>query len=116
MNQIPRIALIAHDGKKPEMVSFVLQQRSLFEKAALYATGTTGSYIEKAGIKVEKMLSGPKGGDAQIASMVATGQLDLVFFSGTRSRNIPMNRMSKCSCASAMCIMCLWQRIRPGPG
>ncbi|MCB9283729.1 MAG: methylglyoxal synthase [Lewinellaceae bacterium] len=80
MNQIPRIALIAHDGKKPEMVSFVLQQRSLFEKAALYATGTTGSYIEKAGIKVEKMLSGPKGGDAQIASMVATGQLDLVFF------------------------------------
>jgi methylglyoxal synthase len=75
-----RIALISHDGKKPEMVAFVLQNRFILENAQLYATGTTGSHIERAGISVVKMLSGPRGGDAQIAAMVATGQIDLVFF------------------------------------
>jgi len=80
MNDLLRFALIAHDGKKPEMVAFVLQHRRLLETAKLYATGTTGKHIEKAGIAVERLLSGPKGGDAQIGAMVATGQLDLVFF------------------------------------
>ena len=75
-----RIALIAHDGKKPEMVAFVLQNKSKLQNATIYATGTTGSHIEKAGINVNKVLSGPKGGDAQIASLLATGQIDLVFF------------------------------------
>lgn len=74
------IALIAHDGKKPEMVSFVLQNKSKLGESTLYATGTTGSHIEAAGIGVVRLLSGPKGGDAQIASMVAEGRLDLVIF------------------------------------
>jgi methylglyoxal synthase len=74
------VALISHDGKKPEMVSFVLQNKKYLEKAILYATGTTGSHIEKAGIKVMRLLSGPKGGDAQIAAMVAEGRLDIVIF------------------------------------
>jgi methylglyoxal synthase len=75
-----RIALIAHDGKKPEMVSFVMKNRELLEGAHLYATGTTGSHIEKAGLEVTKFLSGPKGGDAQIAALIATDEVDLVFF------------------------------------
>jgi len=74
------IALISHDGKKPEMVSFVLNNQEFLAKANLYATGTTGSKIEKEGFLVKKLLSGPVGGDAQIASMVATGDLDLVIF------------------------------------
>lgn len=74
------IALIAHDGKKPEMVAFVLHNKSLLNNAVIYATGTTGSYVEKAGIDVELLLSGPKGGDAQIAALVAIGKLDLVIF------------------------------------
>lgn len=74
------IALIAHDGKKPEMVAFVLHNKSLLTNATIYATGTTGSYVEKAGIDVELLLSGPKGGDAQIAALVAIGKLDLVIF------------------------------------
>ena len=74
------IALIAHDGKKPEMVAFVLQNKNFLLKSALYATGTTGSHIEAAGINVERLLSGPKGGDAQIAAMVAEGKLDVVIF------------------------------------
>ncbi|MBP7273710.1 MAG: methylglyoxal synthase [Saprospiraceae bacterium] len=75
-----RIALIAHDGKKPEMVSFVLRLKHLLEDATIYATGTTGGHIEEAGFDVIKLLSGPIGGDAQIAALVATRQIDLVIF------------------------------------
>ncbi len=75
-----RLALIAHDGKKPEMVSFAMQNLTLLKQTSLFATGTTGSHLENAGLEVEKLLSGPKGGDAQIAALLATGQLDMVFF------------------------------------
>ncbi len=75
-----KIALIAHDGKKPEMVAFVLNNKTLLKNATIYATGTTGSHIERAGIDVELLLSGPKGGDAQIAALVAEGKIDLVVF------------------------------------
>ena len=74
------VALIAHDGKKPEMVSFILQNRRFFTGLTLYATGTTGKHIEDAGIDVHRVLSGPLGGDAQIASMAATKQLHAVIF------------------------------------
>jgi len=74
------IALIAHDGKKPEMVSFIIQHKDVLEDANLYATGTTGTHIKKEGFKVNKLLSGPNGGDAQIAALVATGEIDLVIF------------------------------------
>ncbi len=75
-----KVALIAHDGKKAELVTFVLQNKELFNGVTLVATSTTGAYLESAGMIVEKVLSGPKGGDAQIAAMVATQQLDIVFF------------------------------------
>lgn len=75
-----RIALIAHDGKKADMVAFVLKNKELFKTAELYATSTTGLFLEKAGFQVTKLLSGPVGGDAQIAAKIATGELDFVFF------------------------------------
>ena len=74
------IALIAHDGKKPEMVSFVLRSKPFLIDANIYATGTTGGHIEKEGFKVVKLLSGPKGGDAQIAAKLAEGEIDVVIF------------------------------------
>lgn len=74
------IALIAHDGKKPEMVSFVMKHKDFLSKANIVATGTTGSHIEREGFKVTKLLSGPKGGDAQIAALIATGDMDVVIF------------------------------------
>jgi len=74
------IALIAHDGKKAEMVQFLLNHKEKLNHANLVATGTTGNHIEKAGLKVKKCLSGPLGGDAQIASMVAEKQIDMVIF------------------------------------
>ncbi len=75
-----KIALIAHDGKKAELINFILQNQTYLQQVSLYATGTTGSHIEEAGFNVTKFLSGPLGGDAQIASMVATGEMDMVFF------------------------------------
>jgi methylglyoxal synthase len=75
-----RLALIAHDGKKAELVSFVLRNKAHLKEADLYATGTTGKHLEKAGFKVTSLLSGPFGGDAQIAAMLATGELDMIIF------------------------------------
>jgi len=74
------IALISHDGKKPEMVSFVLGNKKFLQKCKVYATGTTGLHIEKEGFDVERLLSGPLGGDAQIAALIAEGKMDLVIF------------------------------------
>jgi methylglyoxal synthase len=76
------IAIIAHDGKKVDMVQFLNKNIELLrqENIKLIATGTTGSKAEKAGFKVKKMLSGPRGGDAQIAARVAEGKTKMVLF------------------------------------
>lgn len=74
------IALIAHDGKKAELVSFILQNKDYLMSETLIATGTTGKHLEGAGFIVEKVLSGPLGGDAQIAAKLAVGKIDLVIF------------------------------------
>jgi methylglyoxal synthase len=77
-----KIALIAHDGKKADMVHFLSGFQQILHRSdiELVATGTTGSHIERAGFNVQKLLSGPRGGDAQIAAMAAEGDLDLVIF------------------------------------
>lgn len=77
-----RIAIIAHDGKKASMVTFLRDFIELFKRndVELVSTGTTGGLVEEAGLKVQKMLSGPIGGDAEIAALVARRQVDAVFF------------------------------------
>ncbi|MDI9312945.1 MAG: methylglyoxal synthase [Limnohabitans sp.] len=76
------IAIIAHDGKKADMVQFLNKNLEILHKEniKIIATGTTGSKAEAAGIKVKKMLSGPLGGDAQIAARVAEGKCKMVLF------------------------------------
>lgn len=76
------IAIIAHDGKKAEMVQFINKNIAILkrEHIKLIATGTTGGKVEATGIKVKKMLSGPQGGDAQIAARVAEGKTKMVLF------------------------------------
>lgn len=76
------IAIIAHDGKKADMVQFLNKNKTLLlqENIKLIATGTTGSKAVNAGFKVKRMLSGPMGGDAQIAARVAEGKTQMVFF------------------------------------
>lgn len=76
-----KIALIAHDEKKDEMVNFTIAYESTFENFTLYATGTTGKRImEETNLQVNRMNSGPLGGDQQIGAMIATGELDLILF------------------------------------
>lgn len=77
-----KIALIAHDGKKADMVSFMRDHLKDLHRddVELVATGTTGKHVEQAGLTVTRVLSGPQGGDAQIGAMVAEGNIDAVFF------------------------------------
>src|SRR5210317_1934694 len=78
-----KLALIAHDGKKADMVSFVMKRLEFFqnEQVDIVATGTTGTLITHAGVdKVQKVASGPLGGDAMIGSMVTTEEIDGVIF------------------------------------
>ena len=76
------IAIIAHDGKKADMVAFIKDHTDTFSSKGinLIATGTTGSHLERAGLKVERMQSGPIGGDAQIASRMVEGEVDMIIF------------------------------------
>lgn len=78
-----RIAFIAHDGKKADMVAFVMKNKKFIDALGLkvITTGTTGKHLERAGIEVyKKYESGPKGGDLQIGSRIVEGKVKMVFF------------------------------------
>jgi methylglyoxal synthase len=76
-----RIALVAHDKKKKELIDWVERNRMTLSRHELLATGTTGRLIEEQLSKpVAKLLSGPIGGDQQIGSMIAEGLIDILIF------------------------------------
>ncbi len=76
-----KIALIAHDKKKQDMIRLAVKYRDVLARHELYATGTTGTMIMgETGLKITRMKSGPLGGDQQIGSMVADGNLDMILF------------------------------------
>ena len=76
-----KIALIAHDKKKEEIIEFAKKYREILDKYDLVATGTTGKLISEAtGLNVKRYLSGPYGGDQQLGGRIAEGQIDLVIF------------------------------------
>jgi methylglyoxal synthase len=76
-----KIAFIAHDRKKDEIVNFVLAYEHVFEGHELYSTGTTGQRImDVTNLKIHRYMSGPLGGDQQIGAMVAQDELDLILF------------------------------------
>ncbi|MCM3713568.1 methylglyoxal synthase [Halalkalibacter oceani] len=76
-----RIALIAHDKKKEEMVQFATAYQAVLAKHELYGTGTTGTRImEATDLKVIRFKSGPLGGDQQIGALVAENKFDLILF------------------------------------
>ena len=79
---VVNIALVAHDGKKDELMEWVQLYKSVLGKHNLFATGTTGGrIIKETGLKVNKMKSGPKGGDMEISTLITNKDLDcLVFF------------------------------------
>lgn len=77
-----RIGLVAHDDKKDDLVAWALSNREQLARHELWGTGTTGGRIaEGTGLPIERLKSGPLGGDAQLGAMIAEGRLDaLIFF------------------------------------
>lgn len=76
-----KIALIAHDRKKDDLIQFLTAYQSILTTHELYATGTTGSRInEETGLHVTRFRSGPLGGDQQIGAMIAQDEMDMVIF------------------------------------
>lgn len=76
-----RLALIAHDNKKVDFVAWATFNRETLAQFNLVATRHTARLVrDKVGLEIDELLSGPEGGDAQIAALVATGAVDVVFF------------------------------------
>lgn len=81
MNKIKTLALIAHDNKKAEMVSWAMKNKDTLAKFNLCGTGTTAKLVADAtNLEVTRYLSGPLGGDQQIGAKIAEGQIDIVVF------------------------------------
>ncbi|PJN90026.1 methylglyoxal synthase [Bacillus sp. mrc49] len=76
-----KIALIAHDKKKEDIIQFVTAYKTVFQQHELFATGTTGKRImEEVSLTVHRFHSGPLGGDQEIGAMIARGEMDMVLF------------------------------------
>ena len=76
-----KIALIAHDRKKENLIEFSIAYQHILAEHDLYATGTTGQLISEAtGLPITRFRSGPLGGDQQIGAMIANDDMDMVFF------------------------------------
>ncbi|OEC01887.1 methylglyoxal synthase [Lysinibacillus sphaericus] len=76
-----KIALIAHDRKKDNLVQFAIAYRNILNEHTLYATGTTGQRVmEATSLEITRFRSGPLGGDQQIGAMIANNDMDMVIF------------------------------------
>jgi methylglyoxal synthase len=76
-----RIALVAHDNKKAELIEWAIYNKTTLTRHQLFGTGTTGRLLEDAlDVHVIRLLSGPLGGDQQIGAMIAEGRLDVLIF------------------------------------
>lgn len=76
-----RVALVAHDNKKLELIEWAVYNKTALATHKLYATGTTGKMLETAlGQPITKFLSGPLGGDQQIGGRIAEGKIDVLIF------------------------------------
>ncbi|MGE5252223.1 MAG: methylglyoxal synthase [Bacteroidota bacterium] len=76
-----RIALVAHDNKKADLLEWARFNRDLLARHILYATGTTGKFLEaELALPVRRLQSGPLGGDQQIGAMIADNQIDFLIF------------------------------------
>lgn len=78
---VKKIALVAHDNKKKDMIAWCKKHANELAKHQLCGTGTTGLLIEKeVGLPIKKLISGPMGGDQQIGAMITEGAVDVLIF------------------------------------
>ncbi len=76
-----RIALVAHDNKKKDLIEWARYNRGLLAQHELFATGTTGRLLEDVvGVEIHKLQSGPLGGDQQIGAKIAASEIDFLIF------------------------------------
>jgi methylglyoxal synthase len=81
LQQVKRIALVAHDNKKADLIEWAVYNKTVLTRHDLIATGTTGKLLEeKLGHPVRKLFSGPLGGDQQLGAMIAEGKIDIIVF------------------------------------
>jgi methylglyoxal synthase len=81
MSQVKNVALVAHDNKKPDLVEWARFNRDSLTQHNIYTTGTTGILLEQEfGFEINKLQSGPLGGDQQIGALIAGGEIDLLVF------------------------------------
>jgi methylglyoxal synthase len=81
MGQGKRIALVAHDNKKRDLLEWAKYNRDLLARHTVYATGTTGEILEgELGFKITRLQSGPLGGDQQIGAKIVDGEIDFLIF------------------------------------
>ncbi len=85
-----RIALVAHDNKKKDLVEWAVFNKEQLAKHELIATGTTGKLLEEQLDRpVKKLLSGPLGGDQQVGTLIATGEIDILIFFWDPMQSMP---------------------------
>ncbi len=109
-----RIALVAHDHKKADLLEWAMHNKEALAKHELIATGTTGKMMEeKLDRPVKKLLSGPLGGDQQIGAMIANGEIDMMFFF-LGSHGGTAARQRRKSPLKIMCCLEFAHGLRPG--
>ena len=109
-----RIALVAHDQRKADLVGWVKYNAEVLSKHELHASGTTGKVIaDNCSLDINRLKSGPLGGDQQLGAMIANGELDILIFfwdpMTAQPHDVDVKPCSECRCYTIF----LWPAIDP---